>query len=106
MDARDVTQLLLHIKEVKEVIFAEPQIYQLEKDPAFNLVLKGEEKEARKPLKKVTQGFLANKRGDNYTELGTVLLQNYHQKSMILGFFPQDKLSVAKNHKCSTELFL
>ena len=65
--------------KVKEGIFVGPQIRQLVKDPAFDLVLKGKEKEAWEALKRVMHGFLGNKRDDNYTQLVTVLLQKYHQ---------------------------
>ena len=65
--------------KVKEGIFVGPQIRQLVKDPAFDRVLEGKEKEAWEALKGVIHGFLGNKRDDNYTQLVTVLLEKYHQ---------------------------
>ena len=51
---------------------------QLMKDPAFDEVLKGPEKETWEALKGVICGFLGNKRDYNYIQLVTVLLQKYH----------------------------
>ncbi|KAJ4430079.1 hypothetical protein ANN_22288 [Periplaneta americana] len=65
--------------KVKEGIFVGPQIRELVKDPAFDQVLEGKEKEAWEALKGVIHGFLGNKRDDNYTQLVTMLLQKYHQ---------------------------
>ncbi|ESN93095.1 hypothetical protein HELRODRAFT_165255 [Helobdella robusta] len=65
--------------KVKEGIFVGPQIRELVKDPAFDEVLKGQEKEAWESLKGVICGFLGNRRDDNYIQLVTVLLQKYHQ---------------------------
>ena len=47
--------------KVKEGIFVGPQIRQLVKDPAFDRVLEGKEKEAWEALKGVIHGFLGNK---------------------------------------------
>ena len=65
--------------KVKEGIFVGPQICQLTKDPAFDEVLKGQEKETWEAIKDVICRFLGNKRDDNYIKLVTVLLQKYHQ---------------------------
>ena len=64
--------------KVKEGIFVGPQIRELVKDPAFDQVLEGKEKEAWEAFKGVVRGFLGNKRDDNHTHLVTVLLQKYH----------------------------
>ena len=64
--------------KVKKGIFVAPQIRQLMKDPAFDEVLKGQEKETCEAFKEVICGFLDNKRDDNYIQLVTVLLQEYH----------------------------
>ena len=65
--------------KVKEGIFIGPQMRQLIKNPAFDEVLKEQEKETWEALKEVICGFLGNKRDDNYIQLVTVLLQKYHQ---------------------------
>ena len=52
------------------------------KDPAFNEVLKGQEKEVWEALKGVICGFLGNKRDDNYMRLVTVLLQKNEKHQM------------------------
>ena len=62
-----------------EGIFVGSQIHQLMKDPAFDEVLKGQEKETWEALKGVICGFLGNKRDDHYIQLVTVLLQKCHQ---------------------------
>ena len=64
--------------KIKEGIVG-PQIRQLVKDPTFDLVLEGREKEAWGTLKRVIHAFLGNKRDDNYTQLITTFLQEYHQ---------------------------
>ncbi|KAJ4436765.1 hypothetical protein ANN_16897 [Periplaneta americana] len=65
--------------KVKEGIFVGLQIRELVKDPAFDQVSEGKEKEVWEAFKGVIHGFLGNKRDDNYTQLVTVLLQKYHQ---------------------------
>ncbi|ESO02936.1 hypothetical protein HELRODRAFT_174411 [Helobdella robusta] len=55
------------------------KIHELVKDPAFDEVLKGQEKETWESLKGVICGFLGHRRDDNYIQLLTVLLQKCHQ---------------------------
>ncbi|ESO05353.1 hypothetical protein HELRODRAFT_171733 [Helobdella robusta] len=55
------------------------KIHELVKDPAFDEVLKGQEKETWESLKGVICGILGNRRDDNYIQLVTVLLQKCHQ---------------------------
>ena len=64
--------------KIKEDIFDGPQIRQLAKDPAFDLVLETRKKGAWEAIKEVIHGFFWNKR-DNYTQLMTSLLQKYCQ---------------------------
>lgn len=46
--------------KVKEGFFVGPQMRQLVKDPACDLLLEGKEKEPWEALKGVIQGFLVN----------------------------------------------
>ena len=64
----------LNDAKVKEGIFVGPQIRELVKDPAFDQVLEGKEKEAWEAFKGVVRGFLGNRRDDNYLHLVIVLL--------------------------------
>lgn len=61
--------------KVRKGIFLGPHIRQLMKDPGFDQVQEGKEKKAWVAFKGVILGFLGNKRGDNFIQLVTVLLQ-------------------------------
>lgn len=95
--------------KVKEGIFVGPQIRELVRDPAFDQVLEGKEKEAWEAFKGVVHGFLGNKRDDNYKHLVTVLLQKYrnlgcnmslkiHFLHSHLEFFPPSCGAVSDEH--------
>lgn len=95
--------------KVKEGIFIGPQIREIVNDPAFDMILTGNEKRAWEAFKGVVHGFLGNKRDDNYTALVKELLQAYHQLGCNmslkihflhshLNFFPQNCGAVSDEH--------
>lgn len=62
--------------KLKEGVFVGPQIRKLINDPGFDKVLETNEKAAWKSFKKVVDGFLGNKKEDNYKELVQKLLES------------------------------
>ena len=70
----------LNDAKIRKASFVGPQIRQVVKDPALDLVFEGREKEVWEALKGLRHGFLGNKRDDNYILLITTLLQKYHQR--------------------------
>ena len=63
--------------KLKGGIFIGPQIWELSKDEFFDSLLQGDEKLAWDSFKFVVNGFLGNRRAQNYEELVKNLLQSY-----------------------------
>jgi hypothetical protein len=87
--------------KLKEGVFIGPQIRDLIKDEYFDRLLQGDEKSAWDSFKSVVNGFLGNRRAQNYKELVNNLLQSYqklgcnmslkiHFLHSHLDFFPRD----------------
>jgi len=95
--------------KLKEGIFIGPQIQDLIKDEYFDKLLQGDEKAAWDSFKFVVNGFLGNRRAQNYEELVNNLLQSYqklgcnmslkiHFLHSNLDFFPEDCGAVSDEH--------
>ena len=64
---------------MKEGIFIGPQICDLIRDEYLDKLFQGEEKAAWDSFKFAVNGFLGNKRAQNYEELVNKLLQSYQK---------------------------
>ena len=64
---------------MKEVVFIGPQIRDLIKDEYFDRLLQSDEKSAWDSFKSVVNGFLGNRRAQNYEELVNNFLQSYQK---------------------------
>jgi hypothetical protein len=82
--------------KLKEGIFIGPQMQDFIKDEYFDKLLQGEEKPALDSFKSVVNGFLGNRRAQNYEELVNNLLQSYqklgHNMSLKIHFLHSDFL--------------
>lgn len=65
--------------KLKEGVFVGPQIKKLMNDSNFDKTLEVLEKTAWKCFKNVVNGFLGNRKADNYEELISKMLDSYHR---------------------------
>jgi hypothetical protein len=92
-----------------EGIFIGPQIRDLIKDEYFDRLLQGDEKSAWDSFKSVVNGYLGNRRAQNYEELVNNFLQSYQKIGCNmslkinflyshLDFFPENCGAVSDEH--------
>ena len=95
--------------KLKEGVCIGPQIRELIKDEYFDRLLQGDEKSAWDSFKSVVNGFLGNRRAQNYEELVKKLLQGYQKLDcnillniyflhLHLDFFPESCGAVSDEH--------
>jgi hypothetical protein len=65
--------------KLKEGVFIGPQIRDLIKDEYFDRLLQGDETSAWDSFKSVVNGFLGNRKAQNYEELVNNFLQSYQK---------------------------